>query len=100
MNVTLFKGLVALVPTCLLLDGSVIVFLRGTDSATRRDAVLSVPLEQLASLWPLRLDAARVAAAWPDSAVAARACQSFQVPMGYVDQVVQPEVARLCGRAR
>ena len=29
MNVTLFRGLVALVPTCLLLDGSVIVFLMG-----------------------------------------------------------------------
>ncbi len=66
------------------------------DGATRRYAVLSVPLELVASLWPLRLDMARVALAQRDSAIAARACRSFETLMGYVDQVVQPEMRRLC----
>jgi len=70
--------------------------LRIWDGATRRYAVLSVPLELLASLWPIRLDAVRVAAARKGAAAAARACQSFDVLMGIVDQVAQPEVARLC----
>jgi hypothetical protein len=64
--------------------------------ATPWHAVLSVPLELVASLWPLRLDMARVAVAQRDSAIAARACRSFETLMGYVDQVVQPEVQRLC----
>src|SRR2546427_6146549 len=50
------------------------------------------PLELVASLWPLRLDMARVAAASRDSTIAPRACRSFETLMGYVDQVVQPEV--------
>ena len=58
--------------------------------------MLSVPLELVASLWPLRLDMARVALAQRDSAIAARACRSFETLMGYVDQVVQPEMRRLC----
>ena len=70
--------------------------LRLWDGATRRYAVLSVPLELVASLWPLRLDMARVAAASRDSTIAPRACRSFETLMGYVDQVVQPEVQRLC----
>jgi serine/threonine protein kinase len=70
--------------------------LRLWDGATRRYAVLSVPLELVASLWPLRLDMARVAVAQRDSAIAAHACRSFETLMGYVDQVVQPEVQRLC----
>ncbi|HYL21292.1 MAG TPA: protein kinase [Gemmatimonadales bacterium] len=74
--------------------------LRLWDGATRRYAVLSVPLEPLASLWPLRLEAARVATARHDSTVAARACESFAVVIGYVDQVARPEIARLCGRPR
>jgi len=67
------------------------------DGATRRYAVLSVPLELVASLWPLRLDIARVATAQRHSAIATRACRSFETLIGYVDQVVQPEVERLCG---
>ncbi len=39
---------------------------------------------------------ARVAVAQRDSAIATRACRSFETLMGYVDQVVQPEVQRLC----
>src|SRR5206468_7189445 len=70
--------------------------LRLWDGATRRYAVLSVPLELVASLWPLRLDMARVAVAQRDSASATRACRSFDTLMGYVDQVAQPEVQRLC----
>jgi hypothetical protein len=70
--------------------------LRLWDEATRRYAVLSVPLELVASLWPLRVDMARVALAQRDSAIATRACRSFETLMGYVDQAVQPEVQRLC----
>ena len=66
------------------------------DGATRRYAVLSVPLELVASLWPLRLDIARVATAQRGSTIATRACRSFETLIGYVDQVVQPEVQRLC----
>lgn len=70
--------------------------LRLWDDATRRYAVLSVPLELVASLWPLRLDMARVAVARSDTAAAARACGSFESLMGYVDQVAWPEIQRLC----
>ncbi len=72
--------------------------LRLWDRATRRFAVLSVPFELVASLWPLRLEMARVAAVWQDSAAVLRACGSFDTLMGYVDQVALPEIERLCGR--
>ena len=71
--------------------------LRLWDGATRRYAVMSVPLELVASLWPLRLDMARVAVARKDTAAAARACGTFEILMGDVDQVARPEVERLCG---
>ena len=58
--------------------------------------MLSAPLELVASLWPLRLDLVRVAAARRDSAVVTRGCASFEALMGYIDQVAQPEVERLC----
>src|SRR5437762_2633344 len=74
--------------------------LRLWDGATRRYAVLSVPLDLVASLWPLRLDLVRVAVAQRDSAVATRACRSFENLIGYVDQVAQPEVEHLCLVAR
>jgi len=74
--------------------------LRLWDGATRRYAVLSAPLELLASLWPLRRDMARVAVARGETAAVARACGSFETLIGYVDQIVQPEVARLCGTSR
>jgi len=58
--------------------------------------VLSVPLDLVASLWPLRLDLVRVAVAQRDGAIATRACRSFETLIGYVDQVAQPEIERLC----
>jgi len=70
--------------------------LRLWDGATRRYAVLSVPLDLVASLWPLRLDLVRVAVAQRDGAIATRACRSFETLIGYVDQVAQPEIERLC----
>jgi len=48
----------------------------------------------------LRLDIARVATAQRHSAIATRACRSFETLIGYVDQVVQPEVERLCRAAQ
>jgi len=74
--------------------------LRLWDGATRRYAVLSAPLELVASLWPLRLDLARVAVARRDSATATRACESFDALMGYVDQVAQPQIERVCRATR
>src|SRR5207248_7973226 len=79
-----------------LLRGDSAAALRLWSGATRRYAVLSVPFELVASLWPLRLDLVRVAVARRDSAVVDRACASFEGLMGYTDQVAQPEVARLC----
>ena len=66
------------------------------DGATRRYAVLSAPLELVASLWPLRLELVRVAVARGDSTAVARGCASFDALMGYADQVAQPQVAELC----
>ncbi|HVH10114.1 MAG TPA: hypothetical protein VM736_09980, partial [Gemmatimonadales bacterium] len=81
-----------------LMRGDSAQALRLWDAATRRYAVLSVPLELVASLWPLRLDRLRVAVARHDSTAAALACRSFDGLNGYVDQVAQPDVDRLCGR--
>ena len=73
--------------------------LRLWDQATRRFDVLSVPFELVASLWPLRLEVARVAVVRKDSLAATRACDSFETLMGYVDQVARPELERLCRAA-
>ena len=70
--------------------------LRLWDGATRRYAVMSAPFGLVASLWPLRLDMARVAVARNDTATAVRACGTFETLIGYVDQVAQPEIERLC----
>ena len=64
--------------------------------ATRHYAVLSVPFELVASLWPLRLDMVRVAVARGDHAAATAVCQSFETIFGYADQAAQPETERLC----
>jgi tetratricopeptide (TPR) repeat protein len=79
-----------------LARGDTSAALRTWDLATRRYAVLSAPLELAASLWPLRLDMVRVAVARRDTAAVGRACRSFEVLIGYVDQVAQPEAERLC----
>jgi serine/threonine protein kinase/tetratricopeptide (TPR) repeat protein len=70
--------------------------LRLWDGATHRYAVMSAPFGLVASLWPLRLDMARVAVARNDTATAARACGTFETLIGYVDQVAEPEIERLC----
>jgi serine/threonine protein kinase len=66
------------------------------DRATRRYAALSVPLDLVASLWPVRLAVIRVATVASDSARAETACGTFDALMSYVDQVALPEVERLC----
>jgi TolB-like protein len=68
------------------------------DRATRRYAVLSAPFDLLGSLWPLRLDLARVATARGDSTRARAACGSFDALAGYVDQVALARVAAACRR--
>ena len=69
------------------------------DRATRRYAVLSVPFDLVASLWPVRLELARVAVAHRDTAAARAACESFDALVGYVDQVAVRQIAPLCNRA-
>jgi hypothetical protein len=64
--------------------------------ATERYAVLRVPFGLVASLWWLRLDLARVAAAHGDTALARRTCDSFDSLIGYVDLVVRPESKAFC----
>ena len=83
-----------------LAHGDSALALRTWDRATRHYAVLSVGFDLIASLWPLRLDMARVAVVRNDTAAAARACRSFDLLIGYVDQVAQREAARLCGTSR
>jgi serine/threonine protein kinase/tetratricopeptide (TPR) repeat protein len=70
------------------------------DRATHRYAVLRVPLDQVASLWPLRLAVVRVATAAADSARASKTCATFNALIGYVDQVAFPEIERSCARWR
>ena len=68
------------------------------DRATHRYAALSVPLDLVASLWPVRLMVIRVATASPDSARAKATCATFNTLIGYVDQVALPEIERRCAR--
>lgn len=70
------------------------------DRATHRYAALSVPLELVTSLWPLRLAVVRAATATTDTTRAATACKTFDTLIGYVDQVALPEIERLCARWR
>jgi serine/threonine protein kinase len=70
------------------------------DRATHRYAALSVPLDPVASLWPLRLAVVRVATATTDTTRAETACRTFDALIGYVDQVALPEIERLCARWR
>ncbi|HKW40908.1 MAG TPA: hypothetical protein VJN39_06650, partial [Gemmatimonadales bacterium] len=74
--------------------------LRIWDLATRHYAVLSAPLDLVASLWPLRLDMVRLAGEGHDTATVGRACRSFDALIGYVDQVAQPDAERLCRKRR
>ena len=70
------------------------------DRATHRYAALSVPLDLVASLWPLRLAVVRVATGATDTARAESVCGTFDTLIGYVDQVALPEIERLCARWR
>jgi len=70
------------------------------DRATHRYAVLSVPLDLVASLWPLRVAVVRVATATADSGRARAMCGTFNALIGYADQVALPETERLCARWR
>jgi hypothetical protein len=70
------------------------------DRATHRYAALSVPLELVTSLWPLRLAVVRVATVRADTARAETACGTFDTLIGYVDQVALPEIEHLCARVR
>jgi hypothetical protein len=92
-------------PTSLLLDldarralasGDTAAALADWDRATRRYAVLSVPYGLVASLWPLRRDLARFAAAKNDTLRAVRACRTFDALLGYVDEVVWTEMQQHC----
>lgn len=79
-----------------LAHGDTAAALSRWDAATRRYEVLSAPFGLVASLWPIRLDLARVAAAARDTARAVRACATFDALIGYIDQVAQPEAQQLC----
>jgi hypothetical protein len=70
--------------------------LRLWEAATQRYAVFRVPDDLVASLWPLRRDLARVAAAARDTTRAVNACGTFDALIGYVDQVVRREMDGVC----
>jgi serine/threonine protein kinase len=92
-------------PTSLALDLQARAALRSADTATAlarwnqattRYAVLAAPLGLVASLWPLRRDLAHVAWAGRDTTTARRACRTFDALIGFVDQVVRPEMEPFC----
>jgi serine/threonine protein kinase/tetratricopeptide (TPR) repeat protein len=83
-----------------LAAGDTLDAIRSWQEATTRYAVLRVPFDLVASLWPLRRDLARVAAQHGDSLTAARACRTFDAPIGYVDVVLRPDIRRLCAPLR
>ncbi|MBI4421133.1 MAG: protein kinase [Gemmatimonadetes bacterium] len=70
------------------------------EAATQRYAVLRVPFDLVASLWPIRLDLIRLALAHGDLARAEHYCGSFGALQGYVDQMALPEISRVCARWR
>ncbi len=79
-----------------LAGGDTATALARWDAATRRYAVLAAPFDLIASLWPLRLELARVASAVADSSRAVRACRTFDSLIGYVDQVARREARQIC----
>jgi tetratricopeptide (TPR) repeat protein len=64
-------------------------------AATRRFQIEEVPFGLVASLWPLRLEWARVAAARRDFGEVAIATITFEVSPGFMDQVARPVVLPL-----
>ncbi|MGH7674566.1 MAG: hypothetical protein ACREMV_04770, partial [Gemmatimonadales bacterium] len=83
-----------------LASGDTVAALERWDAATRRYAVLATPFDLVASLWPLRLELARVASAAGDTTRVVRACRSFDALIGFVDQVARPDVRRVCAAWR
>ena len=79
-----------------LLSGDTATALARWDDATRRYAVLAAPFGLVASLWPMRRDLVRLAMQSGDTARVTRACRSFESIVGFVDQIVQPEMQRVC----
>jgi len=79
-----------------LASGDTARALQHWQQATERYAVLRVPFDQVASLWWLRRDLARVALAHRDSALAARTCASFASLIGYVDLLVRAQRDQFC----
>jgi len=92
-------------PSSLLLDlearrllaaGDTMGALQKWDEAMRRYAVLAAPFGLVASLWPLRRDLVRIAALRGDTTRVVRGCRSFDALVGFVDQIVKPEVDSVC----
>jgi hypothetical protein len=79
-----------------LLSGDTTTALARWDDATRRYAVLAAPFGLVASLWPMRRDLVRLAMERGDTARVTRACRSFESIVGFVDQIVQLEMQRVC----
>jgi hypothetical protein len=82
----------------LLAGGDTTMALEKWDEATHRYAVLAAPVGLVASLWPLRRNLVIIADARSDTTRAVRACRSFDALVGFVDQVVWPEMKRVCDR--
>ncbi len=80
----------------LLARGDTTAALARWDDATRRYAVIAAPFGLVASLWPTRRELVRIAAQRGDTARVVRGCRSFDALVGYVDQVVWPEMQRVC----
>ncbi len=80
----------------LLASGDTAAALAKWDEATQRYAVLAAPFGLVASLWPLRRHLARLAMQRSDTARVIRACGSFDAMVGFVDQIVQPEMKTVC----
>ncbi len=80
----------------LLVHGDTAAALSLWDEATQRYAVLAAPFGLVASLWPLRRDLVRLAMQHGDTARVIRACRSFDTIVGFVDQIVQPDMKEMC----
>ncbi len=76
----------------LLASGDTAAALRTWREATQRHRIEHVTFGLLGSMWPLRLERARVATAFEDYDEVLVATRSFEHMAGFVDQVAWPEV--------
>lgn len=83
----------------LLAGGDTAGALHEWQEATQRHRIEQVTFGLVASLWPLQLERARVAAALGDHDEVLAATQSFEHMAGFVDQVAWPQVWPLRARA-